>query len=424
MTVTTLINAKVHMKRTLALVLAGGRGSRLHALTDNHSKPSVSFGGKYRLIDFVLSNALNSHVGHVGVLTQYKSESLDRHINQGWDITTPAGSPFVSLLPSGCTGSNASGYTGTADAIFKNLEFIRAQNPEYVLVLAGDHIYKMDYAPLIERHVQSGADMTISAVETSLDEGKDFGVLSVDDNGQIVRFNEKPNQPTPLPGRPDTCLSSMGVYVFNTQYLLNVLAVEPMRSLGDDFGRDFIPELIKNHRVMSYAYNRSTQLSDYWRDVGTLESFWQANMELIGAKPALDLNDAAWPIRAVSAQAPPARFVFDSAEICGAAVNSLVSDGCIVSGALVKNSVLCTNILAHEQSHIVDSVIMPDCIIGKHCSLRRVVLDQNCVLPEGTVIGYDVVEDARRFRVTESHVVLVTQSMLDALDSAPQRRAA
>ncbi len=424
MAVTALISAKTHVSRTLALVLAGGRGSRLHGLTDERAKPAVPFGGKYRLIDFALSNALNSQVGKVGVLTQYKPQSLNKHIEQGWNVCAANGTAFVQMLPSQTSGTNGGYYTGTADAIFKNLDFIRAQNPGYVLVLAGDHIYKMDYTPLIECHVQSGADMTISAVETSLEEGKNFGVLSVDDQGTIVGFNEKPSKPEPIPGRSGTCLSSMGVYVFNFQYLVNVLAAEPMRTLGDDFGHDFIPRLIKEHRVMAYAYSRQSQECDYWRDVGTIDSFWQANIELIGARPPLDLGDSAWPIRARSTQAPPARFVFDSAEVCGAAVNSLICDGCVISGALVKNSVLCNNVAVDEQSHIIDSVILPDCTIGKRCSLRRVLLDQDCVLPDGTVIGYNIMEDARRFEVTASHVVLVTQAMLDAERSVPLSRAA
>lgn len=424
MAVTALINTENHLKRTLALVLAGGRGSRLHALTDECSKPSVPFGGKYRLIDFALSNCLNSQVGGVGVLTQYKAQSLDEHIEQGWNLRGADDLPFVTMLPSPSGSLDESGYAGTADAIFKNLDFIQSQNPEYVLVLAGDHIYKMDYAPLIEHHVKTGADMTISAVETSLEDGKGFGVLSVNDHGKILSFDEKPNHPKPIPGSSDRCLSSMGVYVFNAKYLLNVLAADHMRNLGDDFGRDYIPRLIQDHRVMAYSFSNQTQASNYWRDVGTIDSFWKANIELIGAKPALDLNDATWPIRTLPTLAAPARFIYDSAEICGAAVNSLICEGCVISGALVKNSVIFSNVTADEQSHIVDSVIMPDCMIGKHCSLRRVVLDKHCIVSDGTVIGYDVAEDARRFTVTESGVVLVTQGMLDAIGTAPQRRAA
>lgn len=424
MAVTSLINSKNHMNRTLALVLAGGRGTRLHGLTDNTAKPAVPFGGKYRLIDFALSNCLNSGVGHVGVLTQYKSDSLDQHVQLGWGMHSSGGNTNVELLPASRCGDSNLGYRGTADAIFKNLDVITAHKPEYVLVLAGDHIYKMDYARLIERHVSSGADMTISAVETPIEEGCAFGVLSVNDEGRVVRFTEKPKEPTCIPGKPRQCLSSMGVYVFNTKYLSDVLAAEPIRSLGEDFGRHIIPTLIKNHRVMAYSFTADKKSNHYWRDVGTLDSFWKANIELIGAKPELNLNDKEWPIRTLPTQAPPAKFVYDSAEICGAAVNSLICEGCVVSGALIKNSVMCTNVVADEQSHIVDCVVLPDCSIGKHCSLRRVVLDTGCVVPDGLAIGYDEMADARRFQMSESGIVLVTQAMLDALNGGYIQNAA
>lgn len=424
MAVTSLINPKAHMRRTLAFVLAGGRGTRLHGLTDGQTKPAVPFGGKYRLIDFALSNCLNSGVGRIGVLTQYAPDSLNQHINDAWGMAANDGAPLVDLLPAGRIETQAPGYTGTADAIFQNLDVVRAHDPEYVLVLAGDHIYKMDYAPLIERHVTSGADLTISAVKTPLHEGKQFGVLSVNDVGEVVRFTEKPNQPEPIPGSTDQCLSSMGIYVFNAKFLADALSAENMSQLGDDFGCHIIPALIHKHRVMSYAFNGHRQVSNYWRDVGTVDAFWQSNIDLIGAEPALELNDSSWPIQALPTQAPPAKFVYDSAEICGAAVNSLVSEGCVLSGALVKNSVMCTNVVADERAHIVDSVILPNCTIGKNCSLRRVVLDQDCVVPDGLVIGHDIAADAARFQVSESHVVLVTQRMLDALHYSDSRQAA
>jgi len=424
MSVTTLVNAQAHVRRTLALVLAGGRGVRLHGLTDTRAKPAVPFGGKYRLIDFALSNCINSGVGRVGILTQYQSHSLNQHVLQGWNMTAPDGSPLVELLPAQQRSRESNWYTGTADAIYKNLDIVKKHKPEHVLVLAGDHIYKMDYAPLIERHVRSNADMTISAVETPLEEGKNFGVLSVNDAGYVTQFTEKPSQPEAIPGSPDECLSSMGVYVFNAQFLYRVLESKDANNMGDDFGNDIIPALIKHHRVMSYSYSEHNGISDYWRDVGTLDSFWQANLDLIGAEPKLDLYDQDWPIRTLSKSAPPAKFNYDSSEICGAAVNALVCEGCVISGALVKNSVLCTGVVANEKSYIMDSVILPDCVIGKDCSLRRVVLDRNCVVPDGMVIGHDAVEDARRFQVTEAHVVLVTQPMLDALEQPSETRRA
>lgn len=424
MAVTSLLNPKAHMSRTLALVLAGGRGLRLHGLSEERAKPAVPFGGKYRLIDFALSNCLNSGVGKVGVITQYQPNSLHHHLDQAWGMNSGDGAQPVQLLPAERHGHDFNGYAGTADAIFQNMDIVRSQDPEYVLVLAGDHVYKMDYTPLIESHVVSGADMTISAIETSVKDGKQFGVLSVNDEGRVVRFTEKPSEPEPIPGSNDRCLSSMGIYVFNAKYLANVLAAENITQLGDDFGSDIIPELIRKHRVMAYAFNGHRQVSSYWRDVGTIDAFWQANIELIGAEPALDLYDKSWPIQTLPTQTPPAKFVYDSAEICGAAVNSLICEGCVVMGALVKNSVMCTNVVANEQTHIVDSVILPDCTIGKNCSLRRVVLDRHCVVPDGMVIGYDLAEDARRFKVSESDVVLVTQSMLDALQQYEPRKAA
>ena len=348
----------------------------------------------------------------------------DRHIGDAWAMSTDDQTALVELLPSERINARPDGYTGTADAVFQNLDIVQKHNAEYVLVLAGDHIYKMDYTPLIERHVESGADMTIGAVQTSLEEAKQFGVLSVDDAGKVTGFTEKPAEPEPIPGAPEHCLSSMGIYVFNARFLEEVLTAENMHQLGDDFGSHIIPSLIQSHRVMTYAFNGRRQVSDYWRDVGTVEAFWKANLDLLGSTPALDLNDPAWPIQTLPTHAPPAKFVYDSAEVCGAAVNSLISDGCIVSGALVKNSVMCANVMADEKAHIVDSVILPNCVIGKNCSLRKVILDADCVVPDGLIIGYDIAEDAARFQVTESHVVLVTQRMLDALHYSEPRKAA
>ncbi len=412
------------MNRTVALVLAGGRGTRLHGLTDHRAKPAVPFGGKYRLIDFALSNCLNSGVGRVGILTQYKSHSLNQHVQQGWGMSAHDGTPMVQLLPAQQRTNESNWYAGTADAIYQNLDIVKSYNPEYVLVLAGDHIYKMDYTQLIEQHVQTGADLTISAVETTLEEGRQFGVLSIDADNAVVRFNEKPDHPEPIPGKPDRCLSSMGVYVFNAKYLYNVLSENHQAQHGDDFGRHIIPALIEQHRVMAYSFNGHNQVSRYWRDVGTLDAFWQANIELIGSAPELDLYDQDWPIRTLTNQAPPAKFLYDSAEVCGAAVNSLICEGCVISGALIKNTVMCTHVTADEQTHIVDSVLLPDSKIGKHCRLKRVVLDRGCVVPDGMVIGYDVLEDARRFKVSESHVVLVTPDMLAALQQPVQTKAA
>lgn len=413
-------------KRTLALVLAGGRGSRLDALTQRRAKPAVPFGGKYRLIDFALSNCLNSSIGRVGILTQYMSHSLNQHVQLGWGMTTPDGSPLMQLLPAQQRTKEHNWYSGTADAIYQNLDIIRGYNADYVLVLAGDHVYKMDYRPLLEEHVQSQADMTICAIETSVDDAKQFGVLGVGEDGSVLRFTEKPDQPEIIPGTDNICLSSMGVYVFNAKFLYQELINGHEGSgAGDDFGRDVIPSLIGRRKIMSYAFrSKGTDDTAYWRDVGTLHAFWQANLELIGVVPPLNLYDKEWPIRTLATQAPPAKFVFDSEDRCGAAVNSMICDGCIVSGARIKNSVVCNNVVAHEQSDIDESVILPDSVIGEHCKLKRVVIDRYCKVPNGTTIGYDSDFDASRFHVSKEGIVLVTQQMIDALDTDQEKAAA
>jgi len=420
------LNSYTLPNRTLALVLAGGRGSRLAGLTDWRAKPAVPFGGKYRLIDFALSNCLNSGIGRAGILTQYMSHSLNQHVQQGWGMTTADGAPLMQLLPAQQRTKEHNWYSGTADAIYQNLDIIRGYGPEYVLVLAGDHIYKMDYRPLLKQHVRSKADMTICAIETTVDAAKQFGVLGVDDDGSVLRFSEKPDQPETIPGKDDCCLSSMGVYVFNAKFLYQELINgHEGKGSGDDFGKDVIPSLIGKRKVMSYAFReKEKDKAAYWRDVGTLDAFWQANLELIGVVPPLNLYDTEWPVRTFAAQAPPAKFVFDSEDRCGAAVNSMICDGCIISGARIKNSVICNNVVAREQGDIDESVILPDCDIGEHCRLKRVVLDRYCKVPAGTVIGYDRDYDALRFHVSDDGIVLVTQQMIDALDSDIDRAAA
>ena len=412
--------------KTVALVLAGGRGSRLEGLTDWRAKPAVPFGGKYRLIDFALSNCLNSGIGRVGILTQYMSHSLNQHVQQGWGMTTADGAPMMQLLPAQQRTKEHNWYTGTADAIYQNLDIIRGYGAEYVLVLAGDHIYKMDYQPLLEEHVRTEADMTICAIETSKQDAKQFGVLGVDQEGAVLRFTEKPDNPETIPGSGETCLSSMGVYVFNAKFLYQELINgHEGKGSGDDFGKDVIPSLVGKRKVMSYAFrDEAKQTSAYWRDVGTLDAFWQANLELIGVVPPLNLYDQHWPIRTFATQSPPAKFVFDSEDRCGVAVNSMISDGCIVSGARIKNSVVCNNVVANERTEIDECVILPDCTIGEHCVLKRVVLDRHCEIPDGFVIGCDHELDAQRFHVSTGGIVLVTQQMIDKLSSKDNRVAA
>lgn len=412
--------------RTLALVLAGGRGSRLHGLTDWRAKPAVHFGGKYRLIDFALSNCLNSGISRVGVLTQYMSHSLNQHIQQGWRLTSPDGSPMIELLPAQQRTSENCWYTGTADAIYQNIDIIRNHNPEYVLILAGDHIYKMDYREMLEEHISSNADLTIGAIETDINEAKQFGVLAVSADNRVTEFTEKPDRPSHMPGKTDKALASMGIYIFNSKFLYDQLVNDHQRlDTQNDFGRNIIPDLIINNNVMAHQFReREFDRPAYWRDVGTLDAFWKANLELIGVVPQLNLYDKEWPIRSFTSQSPPAKFVFDSVERCGTAVNSMICDGCIISGAHISNSLLHTNVVANEGTTIKESVVLPDCTIGEHCKLKRVILDRHCNVPAGMMIGYSQTQDNKYFQVSEEGVVLVTQKMLDAIEYGHYSRAA
>ncbi|MEX1200523.1 MAG: glucose-1-phosphate adenylyltransferase [Methylophaga sp.] len=398
---------------TLALILAGGRGSRLKQLTDWRAKPAVPFGGKFRIIDFPLSNCVNSGIRRVGVLTQYKAHSLIRHIQQGWGFMRGALGEFVELLPA--SQRTAQGwYSGTADAVYQNIDILRNHGAEYVLILAGDHIYKMDYGDMLAEHVAQNADMTIGCIEVPIDEAKAFGVMSVDVNRRIVAFNEKPAEPTPLPGRDDVALASMGIYIFNASFLYEQLIKDADSPKSThDFGHDIIPSLIKHYKVIAFPY-KDVQGNDpgYWRDVGTIDAFWSANLELIGVTPELNLYDDEWPIWTHQAQQPPAKFVFDDDDRRGMAVDSMVSGGCIISGSTVRHSVLFSNVEVHSFSVVEDSVVLPDVSIGRHCRLKKVVLDKGCIIPEGTIIGEDPVADAKRFEVSPNGVVLVTPEML------------
>lgn len=398
---------------TLALILAGGRGSRLKQLTDWRAKPAVPFGGKFRIIDFPLSNCVNSGIRRVGILTQYKSHSLIRHIQQGWGFMRGALGEFVELLPA--SQRNEKGwYEGTADAVYQNIDILRNHSPEYVLILAGDHIYKMDYGDMLAEHVAQNADMTIGCIEVPIDEAKALGVMSVDVNRRIVAFDEKPENPTPMPGREDVALASMGIYVFNAAFLYEQLIKDAdTRGSSHDFGHDIIPNLIKNYKVVAFPY-KDVQGNDpgYWRDVGTIDAFWSANLELIGVTPELNLYDDEWPIWTHQAQQPPAKFVFDDDDRRGMAVDSMVSGGCIISGSTVRHSVLFSNVEVHSYSLIEDSVVLPDVTISRHCRLKNVVIDKGCVIPEGTVIGEDPEQDAKRYYVSPKGVVLVTPEML------------
>lgn len=398
---------------TLALILAGGRGSRLKQLTNWRAKPAVPFGGKFRIIDFPLSNCMNSGIRRVGVLTQYKAHSLIRHIQQGWGFMSGALGEFVELLPAS-QRTTEGWYLGTADACYQNIDILRNHGPEYVLILAGDHIYKMDYGDMLAEHVAQNADMTIGCIEVPLAQARSFGVMSVDVNHRIVAFDEKPANPNTIPGRDDVALASMGIYIFNANFLYEQLikdADSPESS--HDFGHDIIPSLIQNYKVIAFPY-KDVQGNDpgYWRDVGTIDAFWSANLELIGVTPELNLYDDDWPIWTHQAQQPPAKFVFDDDDRRGMAVDSMVSGGCIISGSTVRHSVLFSNVEVHSFSLVEDAVVLPDVSIGRHCRLKKVVLDKGCEVPPGMIIGEDPKADAERFEVSPNGVVLVTPEML------------
>ena len=401
-------------KQTYALILAGGRGSRLHELTTWRAKPALYFGGKFRIIDFPLSNCINSGIRSIGVVTQYKSHSLIRHLVRGWGHFKKELGESVEILPASQRFSE-SWYEGTADAVFQNIDIIRDELPKFVMILSGDHIYRMDYGAMLAQHVQNGAQMTVSCMSVPLAEAANaFGVMSVDENMRINGFQEKPANPAPLPNDPTRCLASMGNYVFNTEFLFSVLKRDAETSGSErDFGKDIIPSIIKEHPVYAYPFGSGEEGENYWRDVGTLDSFWEANMELVSPVPALNLYDRKWPIWTYQEQLPPAKFVWEEMDRRGEAINSVVSGGCIVSGATLRRSLCFSNVRVHSYSQIEETVILPDVEIMRHCRVKRAIIDRGCVLPEGTVIGHNHADDrARGFRVSEKGVVLVTREML------------
>ena len=402
-------------RSTLALILAGGQGSRLYELTTWRAKPAVPFGGKFRIIDFPLSNCINSGIRQLGVLTQYKSHSLIRHLVNGWSDFRRDFGESMEILPASMRVDEG-WYKGTADAIFQNLDIIRTKQPNHVLVLGGDHIYKMDYGPMIAQHEDWQADMTVSCVEVSVDEAAgSFGVVEVDSNSRVIGFEEKPAKPAEIPGKPGRVLASMGNYVFNTDFLFEQLIRDAdIPDSSHDFGKDLLPHLVPRYRVYAYRLGDDTpERPPYWRDVGTIDALWEANMELVGFEPELDLYDQEWPICTLQPQLPPAKFVHASGKRRGLAVNCIVSGGCIVSGAQLRGCLLFSNVRAHSYSKIRDSVIMPDVTINRNCVIDRAIIDRGCVIPEGTTIGVDHEDDiARGFRVTEAGITLVTPDTL------------
>jgi len=400
---------------TLAVIMAGGRGERLKQLTEDRCKPATPFGGKFRIIDFVLSNCVNSGIRQISVLTQYKAHSLIQHIQGGWSYLRGEFGEFVEIIPAQ-QRLGPDWYQGTADALWQNMEIIRSHRPLHVLVLAGDHIYKMDYGPMIGFHVENEADITVGVVEVPRERARDFGVLTVDESNRVVRFQEKPLDPEPIPGRPDVALGSMGIYVFNPKLLERLLradAADPKSA--HDFGRNIVPDAIENLRVYAYPFEDvRTKAQNYWRDVGTVEAYYEANMELVRVSPELNIYDEQWPIWTYQEQLPPAKFVFDEDDRRGAAIDSMVSGGCIISGSRVSNSLLCSNVRVHDRSAVDRSVILPRVRIGENCVIRRAIIDEGTLVPDGTQIGVDPVADAERFHVTEGGIVLVTSAMLKA----------
>ncbi len=409
---------KSHLaERTYALVLAGGRGSRLHELTDWRAKPAVPFAGNLNIIDFALSNCVNSGVRHIAVLTQYKAQSLIRHIEHGWSFLAATLGEYVDVVPAQ-QQHGASWYSGTANAVFQNLHIIDEVRPDLVLVLGGDHIYKMDYSIMLSEHVARGAEMTVACLEVPVEKASEFGVMAIDGEHRIVAFAEKPEQPAALAHRPTHALASMGIYVFNAGLLVSELerdAADP--SSSHDFGKDIIPSLLARHRVFAHSFNDScvnmVDTTPYWRDVGTVDAYWEANMDLTSVVPELNLYDDDWPILSLQRQLAPAKFVFDENGRKGEAHNSLVSSGCIVSGANVLHSILFSKVKVGEGSFIADSVVLPDVTIGKGVSLRRTIVDKHCKLPDGFSAGLDAEHDrVRGFHVTPGGVTLIGPEML------------
>jgi len=403
-------------RNTYAIILAGGRGSRLMQLTDWRAKPAVPFGGKFRIIDFPLSNCVNSGIRRIGVATQYKSHSLIRHLQRGWSFLDGRLKEFIDLLPAS-QRIQEQWYQGTADAVYQNLDILKANDPEYVVILAGDHIYKMDYGRMLAYHVSKQADMTVACIEVPLDDARSFGVMGVDEDLRVRDFLEKPAQPPAIPGHPGRALASMGIYVFNARFLYEQVrrdADEP--SSSHDFGKDIIPHLVPRYRLFAHRFFDScvgmNENRPYWRDVGTVDAYWAANVDLIHVTPELSLYDDVWPIWTYQEQLPPAKFVFDDEGRRGMALDSMVSGGCILSGSTVRRSLLFSNVRVHSFCTVEDSVILPDVVMNRHVRLRRVIVDKGTVLPEGFTAGFDLEQDRRRFHVTEKEIVLITPDMM------------
>ncbi|MEM8703826.1 MAG: glucose-1-phosphate adenylyltransferase [Pseudomonadota bacterium] len=410
-------------RQAMAFVLAGGRGSRLKELTDRRAKPAVFFGGKTRIIDFALSNSINSGIRRISVATQYKAHSLIRHLHRGWSFFRPERNESMDILPASQRVNEESWYLGTADAVYQNIDIIESYAPKYMIVLAGDHIYKQDYSKMLEQHVNSGAEVTVGCIEATLEEAKGFGVMAVDENDLITDFVEKPADPPSMPGNPDLALCSMGIYVFETKFLFDILredAADPNSS--HDFGKDIIPKLVKNGKTFAHPFSRSCVQSGlekepYWRDVGTIDAFWQANIDLTDFTPDLDIYDTEWPIWTYQELNPPAKFIHNEQGRRGQAISSMVSGGCIISGSSLLKCLMFTGVRCNSYSRLEGVVAMPHVDIGRNARLTNVVIDRGVQIPQDLVVGEDPEMDAKRFRRTENGICLITQQMIDKLEA-------
>ena len=406
------------IQRSMVFVLAGGRGSRLKELTDRRVKPAVPFGGKSRIIDFALSNAVNSGIRKMAVATQYKAHSLIRHTQRGWNFFRAERNEFLDVLPASQRGGNDSWYKGTADAVTQNIDIVDSYDVDYVIILAGDHIYKMDYEIMLRQHVETGADVTVGCLTVPRMEATAFGVMDTDKDGRITSFLEKPADPPGMPEDPDKALASMGIYVFNWKFLRDLLlkdAEDPNSS--NDFGNDLIPDIVKNGKAIAHRFDESCVRAEgapaYWKDVGTVDAFWQAHIDLTNFTPELDLWDKNWPIWTYNESVPPAKFIHDERDRRGMAISSMVSGGCIISGTEVRNSCLFTNVHTNSYAVLDHAVVLPNVVVHRSARLRQVVVDASVIIPEGLVVGEDPEEDAKWFRVTERGTTLITQDMLD-----------
>jgi len=402
------------MKNVLTMILAGGRGERLHPLTDQRAKPAVPFGGKYRIIDFTLSNSVNSGLRHITILIQYKSHSLDRHIRRAWNLFSPEFGEYITSLPPQ-QRINQDWYKGTADAVFQNWFVVEDERRDYLLILGGDHVYKMNYRDMYSFLQQKQADVVVGAIEMPITDASSFGVIAVDSNSQIIGFQEKPKDPIPIPGDPDHVLCSMGIYLFRTSCLHEHLLADAERDSSHDFGRDIIPGMIQESRVFAYNFrDENRKAVQYWRDVGTLDAYWEANMDLVSVDPLFNLYDQNWPIRTYQGQYPPAKFVFAEEGLggrMGLALDSIVTGGCIISGGRVQNSVLSPRVRVNEHAEVYQSVLMENVVIGEQCRIRRAIIDKDVIIPAKTDIGYDLEADRKRFTVTESGIVVISKGM-------------